>query len=214
MAKNTFYSMSAEDLHTFGAQAYTVLNANPLIYNIPPGDLTALNAAVTGLASSITVGAAAEATFRSAIEDKHADMRTLVQALSKISPKLYTNSSLSDAQIAATGYQPRDHERTPVVPQTPINLVANPCADATVDIYWGRNGNPYGVIFVVEASADGIAWTQVSSTKRRRIVLTGYTPGVKKSLRVTATTNTSASVPSTSVTIYGTGEEGFLQIAA
>lgn len=214
MAKNIFYRLGAEDLHTFGAQAHTVLNANPLIYNIPPGDLTALNAAVTGLASSITAGAAAEAAFRAAIEDKKADMQTVVALLSKISPKLYTNSSLSDAQIAATGYEPRDHERTPVVPQTPINLVANPCADATVDIYWARNGNPYGVIFVIEASADGIAWTQVMSTKRRRIVLTGFTPGVKKSLRVTATTATSSSVPSTSVTIYGTEGEGFLALAA
>ena len=68
MARNTYFTMSAEDIKTFASTAATVLGG--LVYAIPAADMTALNSAVTGLTASITAGQVATVAFHSAIADK------------------------------------------------------------------------------------------------------------------------------------------------
>ncbi len=215
MAKNTFYSLGAEPLLTFSGTAYAVISGSPLLYGITPALLTNLAAANTALDTAISDASAAEAAFHAAVAEKNTAMQDVINGLSAISPGIYNNTALTDGQIAATGFQPRDHERTPVVPQTPTDLIANAFANGTVNLSWNRNGNPYGVIFVIEASFDGSAWVQVGSTKTRSTTLSGFQPGTTRWFRIRSTTKSQQSANSTSVAIYGTGEESVtLQLAA
>jgi hypothetical protein len=58
---------------------------------------------------------------------------------------MYATPGVTDAMVAAAGFQPRDTVPTPIVPQEPTSLVATPNANGTVFLSWNRNGNPYGV---------------------------------------------------------------------
>jgi hypothetical protein len=213
LASNQFYKYGADPLHTWSASFYSVVqNADP--YAIPAGNLTALNAANTNLASAITSAQNAENAFHAAIAAKNAAMASVLDAIKPIAKLVYANALLTEAEIAATGLAIHDTQPTPVTVGPISNPVVNAFADATAVLTWDRNGNPQGVIFEVESSTNGTDWSFWGSTTRRKAELSGVTPGVTRWFRIRAAKSGQASAWSVPVAAYGPEEGMGLQLAA
>ncbi len=207
MARNTYFSMSDGDLQAMAGVVNSTMSTSAAAYGVSGAQAAALNTAFTEFGTARSDAASAEADFHSAIEDKSAAREALLANLSTIAKVIYNNTAVTPAMIAAAGYQPRDEERTPVVPQTPTDFQAEPFANGTVQFGWGRNGNPYGVVFVLEHSPNGTSWSQIWSGRQSKAKLEGFTPGVLGWFRVRARTATLFSDWSTPEAIYGTGDD-------
>jgi hypothetical protein len=117
--------------------------------------------------------------------------------------------------IAAAGFAVHDTSGTAVVPNQPVDLLATPFSDGTVSLRWGRNGNPNGVSFLIEAREDGSSeWEFVASTTKARLTVNGFAPGEPRWFRVVATKNDLSSLPSNEAPIYPVGGATTLSVAA
>jgi hypothetical protein len=206
--------MGAQPLHLFGATLHSQVTAGGPVYHVPIADMAGLNTKLGLLQTAIDDAAEAEANYRSKVANKEAKRQEVVDAVSLVAKSIYGDATLTDALIAATGLAVHDHGPSPVVPQEPTELAAAAFSNGTVDLRWERNGNPYGVVFVVETSPDGANWKFVTSTKRRRLTLTEFQPGTLAWFRVRATTAAQQSVWSASASIYGPVEPVALTLAA
>lgn len=214
MAENTYSKLSDAQLVTFIAQAGAAFTPTPANYGLTAAQVTALTTAGTDLDTSITAATAAEAAFRSAIQDKNTKREAALSNVQLCAGLMYATPNIKASTIAAAGFQPHDTSPTPILPQEPTALVAFPNANGTTFLSWERNGNPYGVEFVIETSPDGAAWTQSAVTKKKSYTMDNCPPGVAKWFRVKATNRGLTSVASTAVAIYDSGETVQLQIAA
>ncbi len=215
MARNMYDQLPDPQLADFIAQAVGAFSAgDPALYGLTPAKVTALQNAGTALGSAITAAIATEAAFRADIQAKENARQTALDNVSLCAGLMYATPGVTDEMVAAAGFQPRDTEKTPIVPQEPTGLFATPNANGTVFLGWTRNGNPYGVDFVIEVSADGSSWAQQTVTKKKSVTLEGFAPGVAKWFRVKAVNRGLTSVPSLPVSIYAPGGEAQLQIAA
>jgi hypothetical protein len=213
---NDYFKLSDPELVDFAANAATAFNAtgDPADYGLTAGQVTALQTAGTALQTKITAAVAAEAAFRAAIQDKLAARETALSNVGLCAGLMYATPTVTDTMVAAAGFSPRDTSPTPVIPQQPTDLVATPFATGQAKLAWGRNGNPYGVEFIIEASDNGVSWTQISVTKRKSLTLDGFAPGVTKWFRVKASNRGLTSAASSSAAIYGGDDSVELSLAA
>ena len=128
---------------------------------------------------------------------------------------MYASPSVTDSAIMSLSLSPRSTTRTPVVPQKPTDFAVIPFADGDVTFKWAKNGNPYGVVYIIEtASADAAEWSVVETTTKTRITLGGFTAGVPRWFRVRATKNGLSSLPTPMEGIYLPASGFSVQIAA
>lgn len=213
MASNTFYRLGAESLETFGVSLYSMINGDTP-YDVPVPQQTALNTANGALETAISNAQDAENAYHAAIAAKETARTNLVGAISAVAGTIYANAALSSSEIAATGLAVHDTTRSPVPVYTVADAVLNAFPNGTAILEWNRSGNGYGVLFEVESSTNGTNWTMWTSTKRRRITLSGVTPGVTRWFRIRATSASATSAWSVPVAAYGPEESVQLQLAA
>jgi hypothetical protein len=175
--------------------------------------ITALTAAITDARTNYTDYEAA----RIAAKDAKIEMETSATAMEQLGRAMITQVKAkakydNDPNIYAAASIPAPSAPTPVVPQTPTQLVATPQVDSTVILKWKRNGNPQGVIFKIETSTGNGVWQFLTDTTRASIALSGYAPGVQKFFRVSASKSGLVSQNSNEAVIYPSG--GSLQLAA
>lgn len=196
-------------------QAFTVISGSLLPYGVTLPQITAVETAADVLDADVTDVTAKTAALKAAHEGKRADRTTLINTLNVVGAVIYNNPSVTPEMIAAAGFAVHDSGGTPVVPNQPVNLLANPFADGTVSLRWGRNGNPNGVSFLIEKREDGSSdWEFVASTTKARLTVNGFTPGVPMWFRIVATKNDLNSLPSNEAPIYPVGGTTTLSVAA
>jgi len=174
----------------------------PNDYGVSTTQLNAVHTGGTTLNTDLTAVTNAKAQYHATVQAKDAEQKVLVNSIAALAKTVYANPAVTDAMIAALGLAPRKSpsKNTPV---QPLSLTATPNADGTVKLKWNRNGNASTIIFVIETSADGSHWDLVKATNRTSYTAFGFDPGVLAWFRVTATTSTASSAPSTAVAIYG-----------
>ena len=97
----------------------------------------------------------------------------------------------------------------------PTSLLASPDSSGVNSLAWNRNGNKPATTFVIEAMLGAsTTFEQIGTTTKTRFDHTGQTPGVKATYRVTAERADISSLPSQSVTVYGSPVTLTLQKAA
>ncbi|MBS1714759.1 MAG: fibronectin type III domain-containing protein [Armatimonadetes bacterium] len=214
MASNDFQGKSDSSLSQTAHQAATVIQANLAAYGVSLPQITSVTLAVNALDADVTEVTAKTAALKAAYEGKRADRANLINVLSVVGAVIYNNPNVTDEMIAAAGFAVHDTGGTPVVPQQPLDLLAAPFADGSVNLKWKRNGNPTGVSFLVESRGATGGWDFVTSTNKARTTVNGFAPGVTTWFRVTATKNDLTSLPSNEAPIYASGGEGALSLAA
>ncbi len=200
---NDFSAKTAEQLLAAGNQISTVITSALNGYGVTAGELTALTGADTALNAAINAQFNAKAAEKAATQTKKTDRLATLAAIQAISATVYANPAVTNTMLAAIGFAPRrSGSGTPAVPVTPTSLVATPFAAGTVKLTWNRNGNASGIVFLIEWSTDGTTWQFLKSTTRISYTANGFAPGVQAWFRVTATTSTATSVPTSSVSVY------------
>ena len=193
----SFTNKTPEALLALGTNVATVIGpgtTNP--YGVPTAAVTALMAADAALGGAINAQVAAKAAEKAATVTKAAKRDGVVAALNTIATAVYANPAVTDTMLASLGFPARRSGPAPRrVPTEPTGLSAEPFANGTVKLKWNRNGNKPGILFVIETSEDGLAWTMIRSTTRSSFAVEGFAPGVPAWFRITATTSTAASLP-------------------
>ncbi len=202
---SSFKDKNAETLLALGNNVTTVLGpgaTNP--YGVPQASVTALLAADAALGAAINAQKAAEIAAKTATAQKAAKRVAVAAALGAIQATADANPAVTNEMLVALGFSPRrgGAKPQPKVPATVTGLSADPSANGSVKLKWGRNGNAPTTMFVVETSADGAAWTFLKTTTRCSYLAEGFVPGAAAFFRVTATTSVAASLPSLPVAIY------------
>ena len=215
MAANNFQKLSDADLQTLAARFISIVGAGPTSYGLTGAQIVTLTTNDDNYVDAVTAFTDAKTTAKAASADRDAKKAVLVDNLSTLAKTIYNNPSVTDTMIADAGLQPRDSGRTPIVPTTPVDLLANAFADGHVDLKLGRNGNAYGVTFLVEAQSPGAeTWTVVATTTKSKATVFGFAPGEAKWFRVRAEKNGISSEPSLPAPIYVPSSSLTIQLAA
>lgn len=216
MPSNNLQTMSPADLLNLATQMKTTIGPGPLTtYGVSTAQIAALATGDTDLAAAITAVVAAKAAYHSAIQARDAKQDECLSAMVSIAKTVYANSAVTPTMIAALGLQPHSTSRTRITPATPTELTATPSPDGTVLLKWNRNANPSGVNFLIETQTGTGDWTFLQDTGAARVQISGYTPGVSVSFRVTASKNGLMSAASLPTVIYSSAPSlPALQLAA
>lgn len=181
----------------------TTVSAAPGSFGLSATEATAMSDASDLYATTLLDFQAAQAALDAAKAARDTQREAMLDTFCAYLKIMYATPSVTDESIASLTLAIRDETRTPVVPTTPVDLLATPFADGTVTVSWKRNGNPYGVVFTVEtAEADATHWTVLGNTTKARETYSGFVPGVPRWFRVTASKNGIVSDPSFLAGIY------------
>ncbi|MEQ1821113.1 MAG: hypothetical protein ABL949_01245 [Fimbriimonadaceae bacterium] len=201
MPSNNYWNLTNAEAQALATQINAAMNLSPSTFGASAGQLTALLASAASVGTDAATAAAAKNAAKVAFDNLAASRKALNANIAILAKQMYAKP-LSDAQVQSTGLQPRDKGRTPHNPITPTLFVATPNADGSVVFAWNRSGNTSGAVFVIEASVEGGPWNAVFSTKRTKVSVSGFAPGVETATRVRATNRGLASQPSFEQVIY------------
>lgn len=207
--------MPDSTLYNTANQAYTIINGALIAYGCNAAQMTALSNGKTALDASITAWETKRAALEAETQTKLAARQSTIDALISVANTIYANAGVTDAMLANAGYAIHDSSRSTVIPQPVITFNVTPDGSGNAFLKWGRNGNPQGVMFVIEQSPDGTAWTQVQTTTRAKATISGLVIGVPTWFRVRATKSDISALPSDPISIWNPNGEGFqLAVAA
>lgn len=166
------------------------ITASPTTFGLTALQATEMSDIAELFTDSIAAAEAARVAAESAAFDKDEQRDALLSIFSQYLNLMYATPGVTASEIMTLGLEPRSTSRTPVVPVTPLDVLATPFANGTVKINWNRGGNKYGVLFEIECSdADESNWAVCGTTTKQSITLSGFDPGVPKWFRVRATKN-------------------------
>lgn len=215
MTIRDLYQLADSTLATKLTYMAGVVTATPSAFGLTAPQATAMSDAAETFTGLITDNEAARAAAEVAMAAKTDGREEALSTFATYLNLMYATPSVTDASIISLSLAPRSTNRTPAALATPADFVVTPFADGTVKFKWGKNGNAYGVTYVIEhADADAGNWTPVVSTTKTRITLSGYTPGTAAWFRVSATRNGDSSLPTAMEGIYLPAPGSSLQIAA
>lgn len=215
MAANNVKGLTQAKLVALGKQVKTAANSTPTAYGLTTLQITALGDLLTEVDAKIAADVNAHAAAKAATTDKVESLGVLANTLCEFAKIIYAHPGITDTQIETAGFAipQKPAKRTP---KEPTNLNAVPTPSGDVNLSWKRNGNTKGIMFTVEQAPemDG-PWSNVVTTTASKVTLKGYTPGVSKFFRVTASTRGLFSTPSLAAVIYANGSQGAeLKLAA
>lgn len=200
--KNKYARIPNSELAILAQQMADTIGTSPSVYGASSGQVGALGEAVFLLESKVAEAEAARVASKAATAAQNSAREDLIAQVSVLARQMFAKTGMTPGLVTATGLVPHDEIQSPIEPDEPTYLIATPFADGQVKLEWKRNANPYGVIFVIEASIDGAPWAQVFATKRATVKIPGFTPGVKTTFRVKASNRGQFSAPSLPATIY------------
>ncbi len=214
MAKNVYSALNPSDLKTLAQQVINQVGVSPTVWGATATQISNLSAKNTTLGTTVTNAETTRVAAKTATQAQTAAVAAVVADLMVIARQIYAKAGLTSEQIQSTGLAVHDATKSVITPLQVSNFTATPFADGQVEFAWNRNGNPYGVQFFIEASVDGGAWGQVFATKRRKVKLQGFTPGVPAMFRVVSANRNEVSAPSLTASIYEEAAPSGLRIAA
>lgn len=198
---NDYRNFSDNNLNTWAITYSTTVAAAPTTFKTTTTKADQVVDDQTLYAEALSDLENARATFHAAVQTKEAARAALINSISIVAADIYTGKVAANL-VASTGLVPHDTTHTRVTPQIPTDLTATPNIYGQVKLEWKKNGNPYGVVYVVETSTNTTDWTAVTNSTRRSVTLSGYTPGTMVWFRVRATKNGEMSDASNVTQIY------------
>ncbi len=152
--------------------------------------------------SAIARQVQAQAEARAATESLNQVRDEIVSDISRLQLILRANG-FSNEVFAALGLSKSMNPPTPIIPHTPVELSVTGYSNGENLLKFKRNGNGYGVNFVIESRVGLEDWKIAGITRRKKFSHDGQTPGGKVSYRVKAQSASSESQYSDVAVIYG-----------
>ncbi len=177
------------------------LNAATL--GVSAQELVVFQSEADTLAETLLQAHAARAAAKAATAEKDAARQTSESHVRVLARRVQADDAISDDVRRFLGLPVHSKSTRRVLPNTPQALVAKPFANGINTLKWRPNGNRRGVMYVVEASRDGMgAWKQVGVSTQMRFSHTGCVPGETLYYRVRAQRNAKLSAPSNEASVY------------
>lgn len=213
---NNYGNLSDLNLHGRVAEITSNLIEEYARYGVTEADVEALSALNEQFSGSIQIAATAASNAKGTTSTKNSFREDVLASIRQLTRTVYADPDVDDALLNKGGFSPRPVYGTKTSPKQVTGLTATVNQQGQVMLKWDRSENSNSVQFTIWAKGEGGNWTSVASTGRVKITLDGYTPGVFKQFRVTASVNNQTSTASSHVDIYdapGAGNVN-LQIAA
>ena len=201
-------------LHQRVGEATTVLIDQFASYGLTEDEVEVVDDANSEFNSRINTAVVLENDRKAAVAAKDAKRDEVLDTFMPIVKKLYANPAVSDQMLAKIGLAERRKPRYRTAPQTPTQLDVVASANGSVKVRWNRNGSTPATVFTIWASTPTGGWAPVWNGTRTRVTLTGFTPGVERSFKVSASLNNQTSADSNVETIYFGGDGVALDLAA
>lgn len=201
-------------LHQRVGEATTVLIEQFASYGLTEDEVEVVDDANSQFDERINTAALLENDRKAAVAAKDAKREEVLDSFLPIVKKLYANPAVSDQMLAKIGLAERPTMGRRSTPQAPTQLDAVAFANGSVKLRWNRNGNTTATVFTIWASTPAGGWAQAWTGTTTRVTLNGFTPGVERSFKVTASVNNRTSADSNVETIYFGGDGVELDVAA
>ena len=178
-------------------------------------DVTALNGVQSSFAANFAALKTAQAAAKGATSTKDASRKGANNEARLLVRRFQSIPTLNATLKNQLGINPRTNKPTHPDPAQPTKLTVTPDASGVNRLQWNRAGNKPTTTFVIEAMLGAAtSFEQIGTTTKTKFDHTGQTPGVKATYRVTAERADMSSLPSQSVTAYGSPVTLVLQKAA
>ena len=197
------------------ANFVTVAGANVTALGLVAADITALSGAQATFGGSLGQMKAMQASAKAATTTKEVSRKAVNNQVRTLVRKIQGTATVTAALKNQLNINPRNTPKTHTPPAQPTYLLASPDTSGVNSLAWDRNGNKPATTFVIEAMLGAsTTFEQIGTTTKTRFDHTGQTPGVKATYRVIAERADMSSLPSQSVTVYGSPVTLVLQKAA
>ena len=177
-----------------------------------PEDIAAVTAAANAFSTALTASNAAKDASKVATEVKRSQGPATNTVIRKFVDLVILDDAATPAQFALLGITPATSYAGPVVP--PVSLASAPKADGSCRLTWSRASNAPGTVWVVEVAVGSGTFAYLATSSRTSYVDDAAEPGIQRTYRVSAQRNGETSLPSSSTTIYPSGEGEILSLAA
>lgn len=214
IAKKQWYNYTDSGLYVWGENFGKNVSTHEAILGIDEGELELIQDSITAYQASLDELAAAKAAYEAAVITKDTKRAEMIDT-NRVFVGQFQNNPLIPVEVFELLDIPEKAKPGPrSAPVSPSSLVAVANADSSVILSWDTTGNSASTTYTIQAS-EGAGWSNVWSGTRKRVKLTGYTPGVTVLFRVIAIRNNTESLPSNTAGIYQSGNSGeTLEIAA
>ena len=203
MPNKDFLPTKDADLQSWTQNFITVANANLASLGIIAGDVTPVSTDKTSFDTSITNNNTKQAEAKAATQQKNTVKANLSTKIRVLVRKIQANPLVLPQLKAQLGITVGDSVPTPLIPQQPTELVANPTASGVNKLQWNRNENPFGTTFIIEVQENiGLPWIFAGTTSKSTFEHTGQIPGRMLFYRVKAQRNEQLSESSNVAVVY------------
>ena len=194
------------DLQAWTQNFLAVANANLASLGLIAGDVTPVSTDKTSFDSAIINNNTKQAEAKAATQQKNTVKTNMGTKIRVLVRKIQANPAVLPQLKAQLGITVGDAVPTPLVPQQPTELVANPSASGINKLQWNRNGNPFGTTFIIESQENvALPWVFAGTTTKSTFEHTGQIPGKMLFYRVKAQRNEQLSEPSNVAVVYAAG---------
>ena len=191
------------DLQAWTQNFLAVANANLAPLGLVAGDVTPVSTDKTSFDTAITNNNTKQAEAKAATQQKNTVKTNMSTKIRVLVRKIQANPAVLPQLKAQLGINNGDTVPTPLLPQQPIELVANPSASGVNKLQWNRNGNPFGTTFIIESQENvALPWIFAGTTTKSKFEHTGQIPGKMLFYRVKAQRNEHLSEPSNVAVVY------------
>lgn len=144
-------------------------------------------------------------------DDTRSSTRAVINKWAKI---FRANEAISDALLTELLLAPHQTPGSSTTPTQPLDLVANSNGEGWTQLKWNRNGNKPGTTFQIwQKSSATDLWVMVGSTTKTRWT-TALVVGKYAAFQVIATRASMASIASTPIVLWHSGETFGSELAA
>ena len=208
-----WYSYSDAALYLWGTNFATVVSENETVLGIDEGELEVIQGGITRFQTAYDALVAAKAAYEAAVQTKEFERSRMINDIRPFVGQFQSMPGIPKAVYADMDIPAKAKPGPRTAPEIPSDFVATPYATGAVVFSWNRNGNSASTLFSIQESTPS-GWITIWSGTRKKVTLSGYAPGVETLFRLIATRNNETSLPTNTVSIYQTGEEGSVQLAA
>jgi hypothetical protein len=205
MATTDYLPAKDSDLQSWTQNFLTVANANLVALGLVAADTTPITSEKGSYDTAITNNNTKQAEAKAATQQKSTVKSNLTTKVRILVRKIQANPAVLPQLKAQLGITVGDGGLTPIVPQQPMELIADPAASGVNKLQWNRNNNPYGIVFVVEYQLNVTeSWQFAGTTTKSTFEHIGQVPGRMLFYRVKAQKNELVSEPSNVAVVYAT----------
>jgi len=204
MPSNDYLPSNDTDLAGWTQNFLTVANANLVTLGLIAGDVTPVSTEKSTFDAAITSNIAKQAEAKAATQKKSTVKTSLNSKIRVLVRKIQANPAVPPELKAQLGINVGDAIPSSIMPQQPLDLMANPSASGVNKLQWNRNGNPFGTVFIIETQDKATSpWAFAGTTTKATFDHNGQIPGRTLFYRVIAQRNDTLSQPSEVVVVYG-----------